>query len=120
MAGGLHAQNVGFVSPVLLGFTLSAFILVMHKIGGGGTLWGPVLGAAIVLYFRDEVSSQFVYQWEALLGLLFILVVYFLPRGFAGLIQVLHRRVERGQPTATYPQSPAPVEQPVPGETVKP
>lgn len=94
LAGGLHVHNVGFVSPVITGFTLSAFILVMHKIGGGGTLWGPVIGAAIVLYFRDEVSSAFPSQWEALLGLLFILVVYFLPRGVAGLVQKLHRRFE--------------------------
>jgi len=93
VAGGLHVHNVGFVSPVLLGFGLSAFILVMHKIGGGGTLWGPVIGAAIVLYFRDVVSSAFPHQWEALLGLLFILVVYFLPRGVSGMVQQLHRRV---------------------------
>lgn len=99
LAGGLHVHNVGFVSPVILGFTLSAFILVMHKIGGGGTLWGPVIGATIVLYFRDEVSSAFPRQWEALLGLLFILVVYFLPRGVAGLIQHLHQRFRsRWQP----------------------
>lgn len=85
LAGGLYAQHLRFVSPAIIGFTLSALMLVMHKIGGGGTLWGPVIGTGIVLFLRDELSTR-LDQWQLVLGVVFVLVVYFLPDGVAGLL----------------------------------
>ena len=83
-AGALYAQQQRFVSPGLVGFETAALVLVMVILGGRGTLVGPVLGAGVVLLLRDELSARFE-RWQLLLGLVFILVVYLLPRGLAGL-----------------------------------
>lgn len=96
LAGGLYAQHLRFVSPAIIGFTLSALMLVMHKIGGGGTLWGPVIGTGIVLFLRDELSSRFD-QWQLVLGVVFVLVVYFLPDGVAGLLGWRRAPARRGE-----------------------
>lgn len=97
LAGGLQVQDTGFVSPALLAFTFSALAIVMHKIGGSQTLYGPVIGAAIVVYFRDELSSLFPDQWQIALGVVFILAVYLLPDGVAAPIQRLRRRLGLGE-----------------------
>jgi branched-chain amino acid transport system permease protein len=106
LAGALHAQKFQFVSPELLGFTLSALALVMHTIGGGRSLYGPVLGAGVVLFVRDELSATFEH-WLLLLGIVFILFVYFLPRGIAGLIDRRPRTAAR-LPAAGGKGGPAP------------
>lgn len=83
-AGVLYAQQQRFVSPSLVGFETAAIVLVMVIVGGRGTLFGPVLGAGVVLLLRDELSARFD-EWQLLLGLIFILVVYFLPRGIGSI-----------------------------------
>lgn len=97
LAGGLNVQDTGFVSPALLAFTFSALAIVMHKIGGSQTLYGPVIGAVIVVYFRDEISSLFPEQWQIGLGAVFILAVYLLPDGVAAPIQRLRSRFGLGE-----------------------
>jgi branched-chain amino acid transport system permease protein len=53
--------------------------------GGAGTLAGPVIGAALVMLLKN-VASQYIDHWVTLLGLVFILIVMFIPGGImAGL-----------------------------------
>jgi len=85
-AGALYAQQQRFVSPGLAGFETSALALVMVIIGGRGTLVGPVLGAGVVLLLRDELSTRFE-EWQLVLGVVFIAIVYFLPRGLAAALR---------------------------------
>ena len=85
-AGALFVQHQRFISPTNVSFEISALVLIMVIMGGSGTLYGPVAGAALVLLIRDELSSRF-QHWELLLGLVFIGFVYFLPRGAAGLLR---------------------------------
>lgn len=84
LAGGLYVVQVRFISPESIGFGLSALLTVMLIIGGRGTLYGPVFGAAAVLLIRDRLSSNFE-LWQLLLGLMFIAVVYVLPDGLVSL-----------------------------------
>jgi branched-chain amino acid transport system permease protein len=93
-AGALYAQQYRFLSPGVVGFEFSALVFVMVVIGGRGTLFGPVLGAGVVLLLRDELSSRFE-QWQLALGVVFILVVYFLPQGFGGLARLFGPRAAR-------------------------
>jgi branched-chain amino acid transport system permease protein len=86
LAGALYAQQQRFVTPDLAGFETAALVLVMVILGGRGTLSGPVLGAAVVLLLRDELSARFE-EWPLVLGALFIVVVYLLPRGVGGLFR---------------------------------
>ncbi|HEV2784370.1 MAG TPA: branched-chain amino acid ABC transporter permease [Actinophytocola sp.] len=85
MAGGLLAAQQRLVTPADLGFTTAALALLAVIIGGAGSLWGPCLGAALVIVVRDVVGPDIDGHGPLLLGLVFILVVYLLPRGAAGI-----------------------------------
>ena len=96
MAGALWMAQTRFASPEDLGFQVSAFALLAVVIGGRGSLWGAVLGAALVGLIRDEIGPQLDGRGPLLLGVVFILAVYLLPRGFAGVrVPALHRRPGR-------------------------
>lgn len=73
-----------FVSPGDLAFSISALALLSVVLGGPGTLWGPVVGATVVILVRDYVSGYVSGHGDLLLGLLFVVAVYALPRGIAG------------------------------------
>jgi branched-chain amino acid transport system permease protein len=98
LAGGLLAAQQRLVTPSDLSFTTAALALLAVIIGGAGSLWGPCLGAALVIVVRDVVGPDIDGHGPLLLGLVFILVVYLLPRGAAGLR--LPRRPGRSRPTA--------------------
>jgi branched-chain amino acid transport system permease protein len=85
LAGALLAAQQRLVTPSDLGFTTAALALLAVIIGGAGSLWGPCLGAALVIVVRDVVGPDIEGHGPLLLGLVFILVVYLLPRGAAGL-----------------------------------
>lgn len=90
-AGALMAQHTGFVSPDLLFWTLSGEVLIMVIVGGAGSLLGPVLGAAVIIGLREELSSLTDY-WMFFLGLFFIAVVLLAGDGFYGLLKRLLTR----------------------------
>ncbi|HEY8480153.1 MAG TPA: branched-chain amino acid ABC transporter permease [Spirillospora sp.] len=85
VGGALWAAQARFVSPGDLGFEVAALALLSVVIGGAGSLWGPCLGAALVLLVRDILSAQVGGHGPLLLGLLFVAVVFLMPRGLAGL-----------------------------------
>jgi branched-chain amino acid transport system permease protein len=70
--------------PQLLHWTISGELVVMLLLGGMGTLWGPMLGAASVIVLEEMLSG--VAAWEVILGTIFVAVVIFAPRGLAGMI----------------------------------
>ncbi|WP_409329249.1 branched-chain amino acid ABC transporter permease [Trujillonella humicola] len=89
VAGGLFAQVNRLVSPGDAGFALSAITLLALVLGGAGTLWGPVLGMAVVVIVRDYYGPDLDGHGPLLLGIVFVIAVYVLPRGFAGLAGML-------------------------------
>lgn len=91
IAGILDAYHHKFISPHTLSLTESATVLLMVIVGGSGTLFGPVLGAAIVLVFSEAVSSSFEH-WHAALGMLYLAVVLGMPEGIAPALQAAWRR----------------------------
>jgi branched-chain amino acid transport system permease protein len=84
-AGALYTVQARFVSPTDLGFEVSALALLAVVIGGRGSLWGAVLGTALVFYLRDEIGPLLGGRGGLLMGAVFIAAVYLLPRGFAGI-----------------------------------
>jgi branched-chain amino acid transport system permease protein len=87
MAGALLAAQQRLVTPADLGFATAALALLAVIIGGAGSLWGPVIGAAVVIVVRDAIGPSLAGHGALLLGLVFIAVVYALPRGTAGLFR---------------------------------
>ena len=85
LAGALIANQTEYVSPGLMHWTRSGEILVMVLLGGMGTLFGPVLGA-MVLLLAEEVLSIYTEHWMVYLGPLLILVVLFAKGGIYGVI----------------------------------
>ncbi len=88
IAGVVFVYFNGFVSTNELGVLLSAEALLMVILGGNGTLYGPVIGAAILVFLEDYLSSHTA-RWVLVLGLIYVTAAVFAPRG----ILVLARRL---------------------------
>jgi branched-chain amino acid transport system permease protein len=83
LAGTLYALLNNFADPLTLHYTLSGYFVVMTVIGGMRTFWGPLLGAAVFVMLQDYISSMTV-NWMSFIGLIFMFVVLFFPRGLLG------------------------------------
>lgn len=83
LAGTLYAFYNRFVSPPDLHITASAEAVLMVILGGAGTLFGPVVGAGIVVFLRNLVSA-YTQRWMLILGVVFVLTVLYAPQGVAG------------------------------------
>jgi branched-chain amino acid transport system permease protein len=80
VAGLLYVYYHKYVHPTTLSLTASAEALLSVIAGGAGTLAGPIVGAAIVLILKNYVSA-YLERWNMLLGLVFVLIVIFMPDG---------------------------------------
>ena len=92
IAGALYVPQVGIINPSEMSPANSIEIAIWTAVGGRGTLFGPVLGAALVNLGKSWFTQALPEYWLFLLGLLFILVTLFLPRGVAGLLRTARRR----------------------------
>lgn len=88
-AGSLWATSQRFVSPGDMGFDVAALALLAVIIGGVGSMWGACVGAALVILTRDYLGGMLAGRGPLLLGILFVIAVYLLPRGIAGTSDVL-------------------------------
>jgi branched-chain amino acid transport system permease protein len=85
-AGALYALLNNFADPRGLHFSQSGDFVMMAVMGGMRSFWGPLLGAAVFVVLQDYLSSVTV-NWMSFVGLLFVLVVLFFPRGLLGVIR---------------------------------
>jgi branched-chain amino acid transport system permease protein len=92
-AGGLLGVLQGFMPPDAFTFDTSGQLVMQTAIGGVGSLFGPLLGAAVWLYLRDLLQGALGLgsAWKLVLGLVFVLLVCFLRRGLIGGLQDLVR-----------------------------
>jgi branched-chain amino acid transport system permease protein len=86
IAGALYALLNNFVDPRALYWTQSGDFVIMAVLGGMRSFWGPLIGAAIYVVLQDYLSSQ-TENWQSFIGLFFVLVVLFFPRGVLGMIR---------------------------------
>jgi len=85
LAGSLVAQLSGFISPELSFWTVSGELLIMVIVGGMGTFIGPIVGTAVVISLKHELSSMTEY-WSFVMGIFFVAIVLFAEGGLYGLI----------------------------------
>ncbi|MGR3480120.1 branched-chain amino acid ABC transporter permease [Salipiger marinus] len=135
LAGGLLASMDPLAGPERMQWTASGEVVLMTILGGAGTLIGPVLGAGFIKYFENIFSkindgvlhSWFAFLpdgienlvvglihpfvgkgWHLTLGLMFMLVVIFLPGGLVEGGQRIGRLMRRRKKPAQDPRKPSP------------
>lgn len=86
LAGALYALLNNFVDPRALYWTQSGDFVIMAVLGGMRSFWGPLIGAAIFVVLQDYLSSQ-TENWMSFVGIFFVLIVLFFPRGVLGVIK---------------------------------
>jgi branched-chain amino acid transport system permease protein len=91
-AGGLLGVLQAFMPPDAFTFETSGQLVMQTAIGGIGTLFGPLLGAAVWLFLQDFLQSALGLgaAWKLVLGTVFVLLVTFLRRGIIGGIKDLY------------------------------
>ncbi len=87
LTGAVVGNLIGFIDPrdvAFAGPTYGVWMVLMAILGGKGTLWGPVLGAA-VFHLTQELFWTYLLGWQRVaLGLLIVVIVLFFPRGLLG------------------------------------
>jgi branched-chain amino acid transport system permease protein len=86
LAGSLYVYYNRFVSPDYLQVVRSAEVLLMVILGGAGTLIGPAIGAAVIMLL-DNVVSAYTERWLLVLGVIYIAVALFAPKGVVGFLR---------------------------------
>jgi urea transport system permease protein len=114
LAGMLYVIVAEFASPTFMDLSFSITMVVWAALGGRASLLGACIGAILINVVAATVSETeaFVEAWKAVIGLVFVLVVLFLPRGLAGFGQdiadAIASRLARGDkptPAAAVPQA---------------
>lgn len=117
LAGGIYAFFIGYIAPGSFPVLLSFEFVVMAVVGGLGTVWGPLLGAAVITVLVQVLNSlgtapgmpsyaSSVFSY-AVYALLLVLVLLFLPRGLLPALTGGLRRLTRGQDAQRRPGVPA-------------
>lgn len=95
IAGGLFAVNYEILTEQNLSLVTSGDVLLMTYIGGVGYFVGPIVGA-IIFTFLQSMLSDFTKIWLLYVGILFLMTVLFVPRGFAGIL-LMHEPARRAR-----------------------
>jgi len=86
LAGGLLGIFQNYMPPEAFAFESSAQLLIQTVIGGAGVLLGPLVGASVWLYLHDllQFNLGLGQSWKLILGVIFVLLITFLPSGLLG------------------------------------
>ncbi|MDP6771009.1 MAG: urea ABC transporter permease subunit UrtC [Anaerolineales bacterium] len=95
VGGAMFSIQWGLASPALVGIVPSIEMVIYAAVGGRLSLIGAVYGAFLVGYAKTVFSENFVEYWIYFIGALFVFVVMFLPKGLAGLVDLLRNPRER-------------------------
>jgi branched-chain amino acid transport system permease protein len=110
-AGGLLGIMQAFMPPDAFMFETSAQLVMQTAIGGTGTLFGPLLGAAIWLFLQDFLQAALGLgaAWKLVLGVIFVLLVCFLRHGIIGGFVDLYALVTGKKAVAEEPAQDGPI-----------
>ncbi|HSI10595.1 MAG TPA: urea ABC transporter permease subunit UrtC [Chthoniobacter sp.] len=86
LGGALYVPQVGIINPSELSTDRSLEAVVWCAVGGRGTIVGPVIGAIGVNALKSWATTKYPDYWLIIEGVLFILIVLFLPKGIFGLL----------------------------------
>ncbi|WP_181763749.1 ABC transporter permease [Streptomyces albidus (ex Kaewkla and Franco 2022)] len=92
IGGSMLTTVQAYISPADVGFEIAAFALLAAVIGGTHSVLGAMFGAGLIVFIRDWLSASWPGHGPFLLGVLFVVTVYLLPRGLAGLRPPIQNR----------------------------
>ena len=108
LSGVLWAHTAGIVSPENVVLTTSVDALLMAVLGGAGTLVGGIIGASVVLFIREYLSTL-VHWWQYVLGGVYVAVILYLPGGLMSIPERIRQwRAARSNPTVAQNLAEAP------------
>jgi branched-chain amino acid transport system permease protein len=88
LTGALMAPRFGFINPNFAFNPVVSFVVViMAFLGGLQRLWGPLFGIIPLIVLQELLQTEFPFLFSVILGLVFMVIVYFLPRGATGLLE---------------------------------
>lgn len=94
VVGAIMAPRWTYIEPAIaFNAQISFLVLIMALLGGAHRLWGPVLGAVPLTLLFEVLSARFPNTFTIILGCIFLIIVYLLPRGVAGLIEGAHTKI---------------------------
>jgi urea transport system permease protein len=95
LAGMFYVVVSEFASPTFMDLTFSITMVVWAAVGGRSSILGACIGAIVINMISATVSETqgFAEAWKAIIGLIFVLVVLYMPRGLAGLAHDLVDRL---------------------------
>ncbi|MGB7302243.1 MAG: branched-chain amino acid ABC transporter permease, partial [Burkholderiaceae bacterium] len=95
VVGAVLAPRYTYIEPaVAFSPELSFQVVIMALLGGVHRLWGPILGVIPFTLLWEAISASFPTQTILLLGLAFLLIVYFIPRGIVGLFEQISASIK--------------------------
>jgi branched-chain amino acid transport system permease protein len=87
LTGAVMAPRWTYIDPnISFNAIISFQVLIMALFGGAGKLWGPVVGVVPLVLLFEVLTANFPNYFSILLGVIFLLIVYALPNGVAGLL----------------------------------
>ncbi len=89
IAGSFYAHYVAFIDPSMFDFSWSSMAVVATVIGGKGTVWGPLIGGAMITIIPEFLRVASAWRLP-IFGLLLIVIVVFMPNGLISLPRVWH------------------------------
>ena len=99
VAGVLFGHFAGIMAPGHVGIMTSTLVMLMVILGGSSIIFGPVLGAALVLVLEHVASIYAPERWPLILGVVFVMAVIFLRGGISLHLLRLWRKLARGSST---------------------
>jgi branched-chain amino acid transport system permease protein len=91
VAGVLYIFVNQLISPATMAFSQDGLLVIMVVLGGLRSIWGPALGAVVIVLFQQELSIH-LDRWQTVMGLTLIAVVLFSPGGLWGLVRAAGRQ----------------------------
>jgi branched-chain amino acid transport system permease protein len=92
LAGTFYTLLFQFTSITAISIDMSTIVVLMVVIGGTGSFIGPIIGACVYIYLQDFLSDV-TDRWPFIMGLIFIFMILYVPRGLSGLIDSLIERL---------------------------
>lgn len=95
LVGAIQAPRWTYVEPsIVFNPTISFLTVIMALLGGANRLWGPMLGAIPLFLLFEWLSANFPSHYSIILGLMFIAIVFVVPRGVIALGEAVWARLK--------------------------